>query len=307
MGLTRAWIGAGAKAVLATKWDVPDEAAESLMVRFYSALRASPERGAAYALREAQLEALSSEGEPFGRWAGYFRRAAPYDRSVSPKSPADSPLKITGDAGRKSSRRGRGSRVCISESRFGRILWRASVAGDPAAMEELYVVFGKGVRYFLLRNVGAEEVDDKVHDCFVIVAEAIRNGELREPARLMGYVRTVVRRQIAGVIEANVTRRRTQVDYEESLFTLSDWKDDPEKTLVAQQRAEIGRRVLNGVSRRDREILHRFYVQEQSMEQICSEMDLSYNQFRLLKSRAKARFGEMGRRLAAGMGISKKL
>ena len=72
MGLTRAWIGAGAKAVLATKWDVPDEAAESLMVRFYSALRASPERGAAYALREAQLEALSSEGEPFGRWAGYF-------------------------------------------------------------------------------------------------------------------------------------------------------------------------------------------------------------------------------------------
>jgi DNA-directed RNA polymerase specialized sigma subunit len=57
--------------------------------------------------------------------------------------------------------------------------------------------------------------------------------------------------------------------------------------------------VLRSVSRRDREILDRFYVQEQTQEQICEEMGLSYNQFRLLKSRAKARFGELGRRLTA--------
>ena len=61
---------------------------------------------------------------------------------------------------------------------------------------------------------------------------------------------------------------------------------------------------MNGVSRRDREILHRFYVQEQSQEQICQEMSLSYNQFRLLKSRAKARFGELGKRMASGIGIN---
>jgi hypothetical protein len=33
-------------------------------------------------------------------------------------------------------------------------------------------------------------------------------------------------------------------------------------------------------------------------------MGLSYNQFRLLKSRAKARFGELGKRVAAGIGIN---
>jgi DNA-directed RNA polymerase specialized sigma24 family protein len=136
--------------------------------------------------------------------------------------------------------------------------------GDPAAMEELYGIFGKGIRYFLLRNLGADELDDRVHDCFVIVAQAIRNGDLRDPARLMGFVRTVVKRQIAATIEANVTRRRTQVDYQDTLFTLSDWRDDPERTLQARQRAEIARRVMNGISRRDREILRRFYVDEQS-------------------------------------------
>jgi RNA polymerase sigma-70 factor (ECF subfamily) len=168
---------------------------------------------------------------------------------------------------------------------------------DPGAMEELYAIFEKGIRYFLLRSLGPDELDDRVHDCFLIVAQAIQNGDLRDPARLMGYVRTVVKRQIAATIELAVSRRRVQVDYEDILFTLSDWKDDPERTLLQQQRTEIARRVLKGISRRDREILHRFYVLEQPQEQICSEMVLSYNQFRLLKSRAKARFGEMGKRL----------
>jgi RNA polymerase sigma-70 factor (ECF subfamily) len=122
----------------------------------------------------------------------------------------------------------------------------------------------------------------------------------------MGYVRTVVKRQIAATIDAAVTRRRTHVDYEDTLFTLTDWKEDPERSLLTRQRTEIARRVMKGVSRRDREILDRFYVQEQPQEQICLEMGLSYNQFRLLKSRAKARFGELGKRMATGLGITFK-
>jgi RNA polymerase sigma factor (sigma-70 family) len=176
--------------------------------------------------------------------------------------------------------------------------------GDGAAMEELYGIFAKGIRYFLLRNLGADDLDDRVHDCFVIVAEAIRKGDLRDPARLMGFVRTVVKRQIAANIEAAVNKRHSQVEYEESMFTISDWKDDPEQSLLARQRSEIARKVMTGISRRDREILQRFYVDEQPLEQICKEMDLTYNQFRLLKSRAKARFGEMGKRLAKGMGLT---
>ena len=175
---------------------------------------------------------------------------------------------------------------------------------DSAAMAELYAIFAKGIRYFLLRNLGPDDLDDKVHDCFVIVTQAIRNGDLREPERLMGYVRTVVKRQIAASIDVAVQQRRNRVDFEDSLFTLSDWRENPERNVIAMQRAEIARKVLNGVSRRDRDILNRFYVLEQTQEQICAEMGLSYNQFRLLKSRAKARFGEMGRRLAAGAGIN---
>lgn len=176
--------------------------------------------------------------------------------------------------------------------------------GEAAAMSELYGIFAKGIRYFLLRNLGPEDLDDKVHDCFVIVTQAIQNGDLREPERLMGYVRTVVKRQIAASIDVAVQQRRTRASFEDSMFTLSDWRDNPERSVMAMQRAEIARKVLNGVSRRDREILNRFYVLEQPQERICAEMGLSYNQFRLLKSRAKARFGELGKRVAAGTGIN---
>ena len=186
--------------------------------------------------------------------------------------------------------------------------WAALVAGirdgDSGAMSELYGIFAKGIRYFLLRNLGPDDLDDKVHDCFVIVTQAISNGDLREPECLMGYVRTVVKRQIAASIDIAVQQRRTRANFEDSMFSVSDWRDNPERSVIARQRAEIARKVLNGVSRRDREILNRFYVLEQSQARICADMGLIYNQFRLLKSRAKARFGELGKRIATGAGIN---
>jgi tetratricopeptide (TPR) repeat protein len=59
MGLTRAWIGAGAGAVLATRWDIPD-AGNVLMADFYRELKAHWARGPAFALQHAQLELLKN-------------------------------------------------------------------------------------------------------------------------------------------------------------------------------------------------------------------------------------------------------
>ena len=167
--------------------------------------------------------------------------------------------------------------------------------GDPAGMEELYNLFGRGVRYYYYRHLGSQDVEDKIHDTFLIVVQAIRRGELREPDRLMGFVRTVVRRQVATYIEKAVHYRLEQMPIE-ATSPLPASSENPEDNAVATQEMEIMLRTLRGLSSRDREILTRFYLHEQSQEQICREMRLSETQFRLLKSRAKARFGEMGRR-----------
>ena len=167
--------------------------------------------------------------------------------------------------------------------------------GDPTGMEELYQVFSKGVRFFLYRQLGPRDLDDKVHDVFLIVAQSIRKGDLREPERLMGYVRTVVRRQVAAHIEDVVQERRNQTDLEGTLV-LSDHKPNPERGAIERQNEELAMRVLNSIGKRDREVLIRFYLDEQTPDQICKAMKLTETQFRLIKSRAKARFGELGKR-----------
>ncbi len=171
--------------------------------------------------------------------------------------------------------------------------------GDASGMEELYKLFSRGVRFYLCRRLGPQELDDKVHDTFLIVVQAIQRGDLREPERLMGFVRTVVRRQVAAHIDEAVHNRREQADLEFGT-RVADRRRNPEERAMMREKTALAAKVLSGISTRDREILKRFYLDEQSQEQICSEMSLTETQFRLLKSRAKARFGEMGKRKLAG-------
>jgi len=174
--------------------------------------------------------------------------------------------------------------------------------GEETGMEQLYRLFSRGIRYYLCRQLGPQELEDKVHDTFLIVVNAIRRGDLREPERLMGFVRTVVRRQVAAYIEQAVHNRREQADLETGV-TVADRKENPEQEAMIRQKAALMESALSALSERDREILVRFYLKEQPQDQICREMDLTETQFRLLKSRAKAKFGEIGKKKLAASGI----
>jgi len=167
--------------------------------------------------------------------------------------------------------------------------------GDESAMEELYRLFAKGIRFYLCRQLGGQEIDDKIHDTFLIVVKAIRRGDLREPERLMGFVRTVLRRQVAAHIDHLVHRRREQINLDMG-SRVADARRNPEQRAALREKIDLMTEVLSEMSERDRNILTRFYLQEQGQEQICAEMNLTETQFRLLKSRAKARFGELGQR-----------
>ena len=89
--------------------------------------------------------------------------------------------------------------------------------------------------------------------------------------------------------------------------TVADGDANPEQRLLRAERSDLMLKVLNGISRRDREILTRFYLYEQPQSQICEEMALTETQFRLLKSRAKMRFAELGRKRISPKKISEHL
>jgi RNA polymerase sigma factor (sigma-70 family) len=168
-------------------------------------------------------------------------------------------------------------------------------AGDSQAMQELYQVFGRGVRHYLCRQLGMQDVDDKIHDTFLVVVQAIQRGDLREPDRLMGFVRTIARRMVAGHIDQMVHRRRDNVAVDSGI-AISDNGITPEQKVIDRQKIDVMLGVLRSMSARDRDILTRFYLYEQTQETICREMDLTSTQFRLLKSRAKTRFADLGKK-----------
>lgn len=64
---------------------------------------------------------------------------------------------------------------------------------------------------------------------------------------------------------------------------------------IAERRTNIVKRVLSTIPKRDREILVSFFLLDRSPEEICAQMGLTETQFRLLKSRAKARFAELAK------------
>jgi RNA polymerase sigma-70 factor, ECF subfamily len=167
-------------------------------------------------------------------------------------------------------------------------------SGEPSALTELYEVFSAGVRFQLYRQLGEQEFEDRLHDLFLMIARSIRDGDVREPQRLMGYIRAVVRRQTAEFIKDAIGERQMQMNAEDGLSAPSH-EPDPERRAIELQHRDLARRVLNGVGKRDREVLTRFYLREQPVEEICREMELSETQFRLIKSRAKSRFGELCR------------
>jgi RNA polymerase sigma factor (sigma-70 family) len=173
--------------------------------------------------------------------------------------------------------------------------WRKVVdliqQGDPAGEETLYRTLLSGARQFLRRRLGTQDVDDRVHDVFLIVTGAIRRGDVRHPESLMAFVRTVLYRQLNLEI-GEVIRRRTRSGMIEETAHLTAADPTPEELSIADQKATLMKQILREMSERDFEILSRFYLREQPAEQICAETGLTQVQFQLLKSRAKARLSE---------------
>lgn len=192
-----------------------------------------------------------------------------------------------------------------SSTSWSRLVERVRTA-DPLALEELYGLFSRGIRFYLWRHLGPQDLDDRVHDAFLAVTQSIQGGELREPERLLGFVRTVVRRQVATQID-NAVHARRNLFSQDALATLHDRQTGPEEAAIQRENQELAMRILRSIPSRDREVLIRFYLHEQTAGEICRELDLTETQFRLIKSRAKARFGELGKaRLARRTGFLAK-
>jgi RNA polymerase sigma-70 factor, ECF subfamily len=160
--------------------------------------------------------------------------------------------------------------------------------GDMRGEEMLYAVFTRRLRYLAMRKVGHEQADECVHDTFIIMVKRIKEGALREPGALLKYARTILERIIIDIHQERI-KWRVDIDFDYLATTYCDNAPTPDRAYESSTRTGVMKRALEHLRPKEREILVRYYIEEQNPETIRSMMNLTENQYRLLKNRSKSK------------------
>jgi len=134
--------------------------------------------------------------------------------------------------------------------------------------------------------------DDLYQETFCIVLEKIREGDVREPEKLPGFVCGVARNQVIKHFQR--AARQERLTETEEAVSLPCQAHDQLEELLRKESADIVRQILKEMTNeRDVQVLFRFYLAEDDKEQICADLGLTGLQFNLVLHRARERYREL--------------
>jgi RNA polymerase sigma-70 factor (ECF subfamily) len=177
----------------------------------------------------------------------------------------------------------------VAETESPRI---ADSVTDP--MEQLAAVYREypGLRALILRRVQDPELaEDILQDAAITTLEKLRAGEIAQPSGIGGYLYRVALNHWR-----NFRRKdRTEVSSPEDLESLPDGDDNPDVAGIDRARwAAVVRAMLEELPNpRDRQLLVRFYLNDECKESICSFLGLSDEHFNRVLFRARNRLREL--------------
>lgn len=165
-------------------------------------------------------------------------------------------------------------------------------------------IYGRGVAILLDRHTnGRPEAEDLFQDTFRLVLEKLRRGELREPAKLPGFLAQIAR-SLAIEHYRKATRRKTEADSEAVDLAVAP-SASPLSGILENENAALVRRVIHELgNERDREILLRFYIAEEDKDRIAADHGLTSLQFNRVLHRARQRYKELFLERTGGKGFS---
>lgn len=170
---------------------------------------------------------------------------------------------------------------------------RRITAGDADAEEELVRRYQDGIAIIINQIVRNESItEDLSQETFRIALEKIRDGDVRDPERISGFICGVARN-----LALDYVRKMRRLTNQEELGTAEQIRDprpDQFEQLLNKERAEIVRQVISKLKvERDREVLFRYYIAEEDKDQICADLNLTSHQFNSVIFRALNRYKEL--------------
>jgi RNA polymerase sigma-70 factor (ECF subfamily) len=154
-----------------------------------------------------------------------------------------------------------------------------------------------GLRALIMRRVNdPEAAADILQDAAVTTLEKLRNGQIANPENVGGYLYRVALNHLRNYSRKDRSARTSLGELDQ--LTVDD---SGGAGAIGEQWTQAARRVLEAMPRvRDREVLVRFYLNDEGREHICREMRLSPAHFNRVIFRARNRFRELLERSGFG-------
>jgi RNA polymerase sigma-70 factor (ECF subfamily) len=138
----------------------------------------------------------------------------------------------------------------------------------------------------------ADLAADMLQDAIVTALRKLRTGEIEHRSQLDGYVYRVALNHLRN----HRRKDKSGVSDPESAMGLVDTAAEgrPTRSIQSEQWAGMVTRLMSELSSpRDREVLVRFYLEEEEREALCQSLGLTDLQFNRVIFRARTRFREL--------------
>jgi RNA polymerase sigma factor (sigma-70 family) len=168
----------------------------------------------------------------------------------------------------------------------------SAAATTPGFVSDVAVEQLRSGVLFLLRNQVREPAlaEDLCNEAFRIVFERLGHQPLEDPTKLAAFLAQTVRNLLTAD-RRKAVRRRTVTGEQAAIDEFPDVESDPTASLQSQLRARAVHQVLQEMPvMRDRQLLVRYYLHDEDVAEICTDLGLTQEYFYKVLHRARTRF-----------------
>ena len=152
---------------------------------------------------------------------------------------------------------------------------------DQTAPEQLTLLLSRGVRFLLSKKLQSDDVESQLRDTLSAVVDAIKTGLVNDYRQLLRFTLTTLKRQ-RPVRDARV-QGATRIDHG------LPWRSAlSERSHPTEHVKRIAETIARKMSAPEMEVLRMYYVDGETQETICRVRNLSADEFRQIKVKAKA-------------------
>jgi len=165
--------------------------------------------------------------------------------------------------------------------------------GDREAESELASYFGPKLEFILRRRLRNPALAaDLSQDALIVVIERLRDKGIDNSERLAAFIYKTAQ-YLANNHGRKRQRRNTHADTDHIEQSASETQLISDQ-LEREDLADIVRKTLDELNQqRDRQLLKRFYLNDEDKVDLCREFDVTSAHFDRILYRARQRFGEL--------------